>query len=74
MKVFIGKENSCNLNYQHNYIYDALFEHFELTNKVEEADIIIIAETCCCTQYNIHRTINYIVSIIEKKKENAQIY
>lgn len=74
MKVFIGKKNSCNLNYQHNAIYQDLSEHFELTDNVEDADIIIIAETCCCTEYNIFKTLDYISSIIEKKKEAAQIF
>ena len=74
MKIFIGEENSCNLNYQHNYIYGSLLKIFELTNKVDEADIIIIAETCCCTQYHIQETIDYISSIIEKKKGSSKIY
>ena len=66
MKIFIGEENSCNLNYQHNAIYQSLSEHFELTDNVEDADIIIIAETCCCTEYNIIKTLDYISSIIKK--------
>lgn len=74
MKVFIGEENSCNLNYQHNAIYQALSEHFEITGNVEDADIIIIAETCCCTEYNILETVGYIKSIIENKKSGAKIY
>ena len=68
MKIFIGEKSSCNLNYQHNYIYGSLLKIFELTNKVDEADIIIIAETCCCTEYNILETIGYIKSIVENKK------
>lgn len=74
MKIFIGKENCCSLNYQQNVIYDEIFENFEITDKVEEADNIIIAETCCCTEYNMLKTLDYISSIIEKKRESTKIY
>ena len=74
MKIFILDENSCNLNYQHNYIYQNLAKYFDITDSINEADLIIIAETCCCTEYNILRTVGYIKSIIENKKDGAKIY
>lgn len=74
MKVFIGECNSCALNYQHYVIYEALMEDFEITNKVSEADVIVIAETCCGTQYGILNTINYLKSIVDNKKAGAKIY
>lgn len=74
MKVFIGKENSCNLNYQHYYIYQSISKYFEITDNINEADTIIIAETCCCTKYNILITVDYIKSIIENKKDDAKVY
>lgn len=74
MKVFIGEKNSCNLNYQHNYIYRSLLDHFEITDRIDEADTIIIAETCCCTKFNILGTLDYIASIIDKKKDSAKIF
>ena len=74
MKIFIGANNSCNLNYQHNVIYDELFKSFELTPNVSEADAIVIAETCCCTQFNLIYTLNYIASILKEKKPEAKTY
>lgn len=77
MKIFIGTENSCGLNYQHNLIYGKLAsfaEVFEFTTEVSEADIIVFAETCCCTEYNILNTLNYINSILKYKKEGARTY
>ncbi len=72
MKVFIGKENCCTLNYQQKVIYEEIFENFEITDNVEDADKIIIAETCSCTEYNIIKTLDYISSIIERKKRWCQ--
>lgn len=74
MKVFIGECNSCALNYQHYVIYEALMRDFEITDKVSEADIIVIAETCCATQYGILETIKYIHGIIDNKKAGAKVY
>lgn len=74
MKIFIGKENCCSLNYQQKVIYEEILENFEITDKVEEADKIIVAETCCCTKYNITKTLDYISSIIERKKDGTKVY
>lgn len=74
MKVFIGGYNSCALNYQHDVIYEALIEDFEITDMVSEADAIVIAETCCGTQYGILETIKYIQSIVNNKKIGAKVY
>ncbi len=72
MKIFIGVNNSCNLNYQHNVVYDELFKSFELTPNVSEADAIVIAETCCCTQFNLKYTLNYIASILKEKNQKLR--
>ena len=74
MKVFMGSENSCNLNYQQEAIYDKLSQFFDYTPNVSDADIIVIPETCCCTQSNLEYTLNYINSIIKEKKEGAKTY
>lgn len=49
-------------------------EDFEITNKVSEADVIVIAETCCGTQYSILNTINYLKSNLDNKTVGAKIY
>ena len=74
MKIFIASDNCCSLNYQHTSIYFELFEHFEITKDVRDADVIVCAETCSCTAVNILGTINYIDSIIKKKKDTAKVY
>ena len=47
---------------------------FEITNKLSEADVIVIAETCCGTQYSILNTINYLKSNLDNKTVGAKIY
>ncbi len=74
MKIFIGTENSCGLNYQHNIIYNELYKFFDITTNVSDADVIVIAETCCCTQYNLQCTLNYIDSILKEKKSGSKTY
>lgn len=74
MKIFIGKRNACELHCQLPYIYSVLSKSFEITTKVEDADAIVIAETCCCTQQNIQYTLDYINYILKKKKEDAKTY
>ena len=74
MKIFIGSENACGLNYQHDFIYSKLSESFEIITNVSDADVIVIAETCCCTQYNLRYTLNYIASILKDKKESVKTY
>ncbi len=74
MKIFFGEKNSCDLNYQHNLIYDELSQHFEITTNVREADAIVIAETCCCTKFSLKSTLDYISSIIKERKDSAKIY
>lgn len=70
----MGMENSCGLNYQHDFIYKELSKCFEITTNISDADIIVIAETCCCTKYNIQNTLNYINNILKDKKEEAKTY
>ncbi len=77
MKIFLGEKNSCALNYQHILIYSELAKlnkPFEITTNVSDADIIVIAETCCCTKYNIKNTLEYINYILKNKKKDAKIF
>lgn len=74
MKIFIAEKYSCELNYQHNLIYEELKEKFEITSRVEEADIIVFASSCACTEDTIIREINYFYNCIQKKKPEAKVY
>jgi len=48
MKVFMGENHSCGVNYQFYEIISKLREldGFEFTRRPENADIIIFAGTC----------------------------
>ena len=69
MKIFIGEMMSCNLNYQPEYIVYQLEDNFEITTMVEDADIIVFPGTCSCTNENISYSIEYISSILKRKKQ-----
>ena len=74
MKIFIGEMMSCNLNYQPEYIVYQLEDNFEITTMVEDADIIVFPGTCSCTNENISYSIEYISSILKRKKTSAKTY
>lgn len=74
MKIFIGENISCNLNYQYDYIICELQDKFEITPNPREADIILFLGTCSCTKDHMLYTINYINSIISLKKPGAKVY
>lgn len=74
MKIYLGKENSCKLNYQHIYIYYQLIKHFDITDDIKKADIIVIAESCCCTNERLKLTLNYFKDILQNKKPNTKVY
>lgn len=74
LKIFIGMNTSCNLNYQHSMIYNELAERFEITEDVSRADKIVLSTSCCNTKYHILSLIQYIQSILYKKKETTPIY
>lgn len=74
MKIFIGRKYSCNLNYQHDFISESLSASFEITEKVEEADILVFASSCACTEDTIIKNINYLYECVQKKKPEAKVY
>lgn len=74
MKIFIGNDINCGLNYQYTYIYNKLLENFQITDNVKEADKIIFVSTCSCTKFHILYTLNYISSVLKDKKEKAEVY
>lgn len=75
MKIFIGKDNSCYLNYQKKLLYSSLyFNNFNIVGNPEEADIIIFSDTCCCTAFNMNVTLAYINEILKRKKKDAKTF
>ena len=76
MKLFIGKFLSCDLNYQHYYIFHELrqLDQFEITEDPSEADIIVFPATAACSDNHMQETINYIEEVLAKKKKSATTY
>ena len=71
MKIFLGEDHNCGLNYQLYQIYNYLYDY--LVDDVKKADIIIIPSTCVCTEKMILRTISYIDYLYQQNKE-ARMY
>ncbi len=71
MKIFISEDFSCDFNYQYDYIRNNLERHFILTEDISEADIVVFAGTCACTENKINYIGNYINKCISKMKKDA---
>lgn len=74
MKVFIGENLSCSVNYQYDYIFNELANNHEITQNVSEADKIVFIGTCCCTEPKIKYMLEYILSILCQKQDSAKVY
>ena len=74
MKVFLANGTSCALNYDKRKLYYNLYQKHELVDQIEDADVIIVSETCCCTEYHLVCTLNKIINILKHKKEHTKVY
>ncbi len=74
MKIFLGEKFDCNLNYQYELIANNLSDKYTITQNVSEADALVFASTCCCTEETIFSILNYIIECIEQKKPTAKVY
>lgn len=74
MKIFATDLGTCGINYQNEYIIENLVQHFEFTKELEDADIIILLGTCCCTEEQLNQTLSFINWILENKKDNATTF
>ncbi len=72
----MGKSYTCGVNSEIYEIELCLREiiNCEFTSKPEEADVIIFPGTCCCHEDRILHLLNYISSILDRKKEGAKTY
>ena len=68
MKIFMGENFSCGVNYQYFEIMNELkrIKECELVLQPEDADVIIFASTCSCHEDRIYQMIGYIDFILEK--------
>lgn len=71
MKVFLGEDRSCGLNYYyyqvHNYFRDYLVKD------IKDADIILVPSTCSCTHTMMEDTLGYI-AYLQQQNPDAKIY
>ena len=48
LKILITDLGSCGVNYQNEYIIEILENHFEFTNNLQDANIILMLGTKLC--------------------------
>ncbi len=74
MKVYIGGLICCSVNNDQSMLEECVIKkHYELTNKVEEADLIILVGTCAATYNMIETSFNCIDKVLKQKKDNAKV-
>ena len=74
MKIYIGDNLGCGLNYQYNYITSKLSEKFEIINDPSIADVILFLGTCSATETHIFNMMLSMDDVISKKKKEAKVY
>lgn len=74
MKVFMGKNFTCGVNYQYWELVHNLKRRCEPTNDPGEADVIIFANTCVSHKDRMIMMLNYIEEVLKNKKEGAKVY
>lgn len=74
MKIFIGENHSCDVNYDYKLAHIELSKFWKITRNPEEADIIVLTSTCCGSLGNMDLTINYILDILNRKKDEAKTF
>ena len=72
MKIFIGYDISCNLNYQHDYIGHQLYKKFEIVSDPSVADAILFLGTCSTSERHIDMTISYMKAVLEQKRKRQR--
>ena len=71
MKIFIANWTECPLNYQDAYIISELKRNFEITEKAEEADIMIFPNSCAASFAYIIQSLDYMTNVLKQKKPGA---
>lgn len=73
-KIWIGGYGACLVHNVKWMITSYIENHgFELTEIVEEADLIIVTDTCLSTWNNFLYSIEYIKEILKRKKESTEV-
>jgi len=74
MKIFAADLGSCGANYQKDYLLGNLVKHFEFTEDLQEADIVLMLGGCCCTEPQMYQTIDFIQYLLDNKRKDAATY
>lgn len=74
MKIFMGENRSCVLNYQDSVIYGYLKTLYQMVDDPSEADVLVFAGTCCCSARVLKNTMKYIHDNVQKKRPEAKVY
>lgn len=76
-KVFIAEFDTCEMAFQGDLLKSKLYalsniNAIEITNSIEEADLIIFNANCACTIDSIKYSVGYFTALLGMKKENAK--
>lgn len=71
MKIYIGENHGCDLNYTYRVLTDELYSLGEIVKNVEDADIIVFPASCSGSLKIIKKVMNDILNVLKNKKKDA---
>lgn len=74
MKVLLAELGTCGVNYQSKYLTGMISDEFLLTDKLEEADIVVMMGGCICIEGTMKYTLAQIEYILEHKRKDTITY
>ncbi len=74
MKIFIGANHGCDLNYTYRVLTDELYNIGKIVEDVAEADIIVFPATCCGSLRVIKIVMADILNVLKNKKKDATTF
>lgn len=74
MKVMLVDLGTCGVNYQSKYLASLISENFILTDKLKEADKVVMMGGCACIDDALMYTLAQIDHILDHKKKDATTY
>ena len=74
MKVYLGGINSCDVHCENTFLKAHIEgKGHEIVDFFEEADLIIISDTCIGTYHNFLVNMNFLKYVLEEKQTHAQV-
>ena len=74
MKIMLVELGTCGVNYQSMYLTGIIASNFQITNDIEEADVIVMMGGCACIDDTLKQTLSQINYILEHKRKDAVTY